>query len=99
MIIAEKFIRSLVSIYEKHTVYTDGGMWNDEICNIIGLKYYLKSSMEKSLIPRFLTNYHNIFSYFNNFVSQIFHIISGFTFDLISDLVITSPNILSLTFF
>ncbi|HET9807118.1 MAG TPA: DDE-type integrase/transposase/recombinase, partial [Nitrososphaeraceae archaeon] len=41
MIIAEKFIRSLVEKYGKHTVYTDGGTWYDEACNIIGLEYYL----------------------------------------------------------
>ena len=52
MRIAEKFIRSLVSIYGKHTVYTDGGTWYDEACNIIGLKHYLHSPLEKSLIER-----------------------------------------------
>jgi putative transposase len=52
MIIAEKFIRSLVSKYGKHTVYTDGGTWYDEACNIIGLKHYLHSSIEKSLMER-----------------------------------------------
>ena len=38
MLVAEKFIRSLVDKYGKHTVYTDGGTWYDEACNIIGLK-------------------------------------------------------------
>jgi len=27
MLIAEKFIRSLVEKYGRHTVYTDGGTW------------------------------------------------------------------------
>ena len=27
MLVAEKFIRSLVEKYGKHTVYTDGGTW------------------------------------------------------------------------
>jgi hypothetical protein len=27
VIVAEKFIRSLVEKYGKHTVYTDGGTW------------------------------------------------------------------------
>ena len=27
MLVAEKFIRSLVDKYGKHTVYTDGGTW------------------------------------------------------------------------
>ena len=52
MIIAEKFIRSLVSNYGKHTVYTDGGTWYHEACSIIGLKHYLHSSIEKSLMER-----------------------------------------------
>jgi transposase-like protein len=51
MLVAEKFIRSLVK-YGKHTVYTDGGTWYDEAYNMIGLKHYLHSSIEKSLIER-----------------------------------------------
>ena len=52
MLVAEKFIRSLVDKYGKHTVYTDGGTWYDEACNIIGLKHYLHSPLEKSLMER-----------------------------------------------
>jgi putative transposase len=52
MIVAEKFIRSLVEKYGRHTVYTDGGTWYDEVCNIIGLKHYLHSSIEKSMMER-----------------------------------------------
>jgi transposase-like protein len=52
MIIAEKFIRSLVENYGKHTVYTDGGTWYDEACNVLRLKHYLHSSVEKSLMER-----------------------------------------------
>jgi putative transposase len=52
MLVAEKFIRSLVEKYGRHTVYTDGGTWYDEACNIIGLKHYLHSSLEKSLMER-----------------------------------------------
>jgi putative transposase len=52
MLVAEKFIHSLVKKYGKHTVYTDGGTWYDEACNIIGLKHYLHSSLEKSLMER-----------------------------------------------
>ncbi len=43
MLVAEKFIRSLVSNYGKHTVYTDGGTWYDEACNVLRLKHYLHS--------------------------------------------------------
>ena len=52
IIIAEKFIRSLVSKYGKYTVYTDGGTWYDAACNVIGLKHYVHSSIEKSLMER-----------------------------------------------
>ena len=52
MLVAEKFIRSLVYKYGKHTVYTDGGTWYNEACNVIGLKHYLHSSIEKSLMER-----------------------------------------------
>jgi transposase-like protein len=52
MLVAEKFIRSLVSKYRKHTMFTDGGTWYDEAYNIIGLKHYLHSSIEKSLMER-----------------------------------------------
>jgi putative transposase len=52
MLIAEKFIRSLVEKYGRHTVYTDGGTWYPEACNVLGLKHYLHSSFEKSLMER-----------------------------------------------
>ena len=52
MLIAEKFIRSLVSKYGKHTVYTDGGTWYDEVCIKLKLKHYLHSPLEKSLMER-----------------------------------------------
>ena len=52
MIVAEKFIRSLVENYGRHTVYTDGGTWSDEACNVLRLKHYLNSSIEKSLMER-----------------------------------------------
>ena len=50
MLVAEKFIRSLVSKYGKHTVYNDGGTWYYEACNVLGLKHYLHSPLEKSLM-------------------------------------------------
>jgi len=52
MIVAEKFIKSLVSTYGKHTVYTDGGTWYDEACTIIGLKHYLHTPFHKSIMER-----------------------------------------------
>ena len=52
MLVAEKFIRSLVDEYGRHAVYTDGGTWYYEACNILKLKHYLHSSLEKSLMER-----------------------------------------------
>ena len=52
MLVAEKFINSLVEKYGKHTVYTDGGTWYDQACNVIGLKHYLHAPLEKSLMER-----------------------------------------------
>ena len=52
MFVAENFIRSLVEKYGKHTVYTDGGTWYDEACNVLRLKHYLHAPLEKSLIER-----------------------------------------------
>ena len=51
MLVAEKF-RSLVENYGKHTVYTDGGTWYDEACNVLRLKHYLHSPFQKSLMER-----------------------------------------------
>ena len=50
MRVAEKFIRSLVSNYGKHTVYANGGTWYHQACSIIELKHYLHSPIEKSLM-------------------------------------------------
>jgi putative transposase len=44
MFVRENFIRSLVTKYGKHTIYTEGGTWDDEACNIIVLKHYLDHS-------------------------------------------------------
>ena len=52
MLVAEKFIRSLVENYGKHSEYSDGGTWYDEACNVLRLKHYLHSSFEKSLMER-----------------------------------------------
>ena len=52
MLVAEKFIRSLVEKQCKHTLYADGCTWYDEACNVIGLRHYLDSSIEKSLMER-----------------------------------------------
>ena len=55
MLVAEKFIRSLVENYGKHSVYSDGGTWYDEACNVLRLKHYLHSPFQKSLMESQLT--------------------------------------------
>ena len=52
MLIVEKFIRILVEKYGIHRVYTDGGTWYHEACNVLGLKHHLHSSLEKSFLER-----------------------------------------------
>jgi putative transposase len=52
MFVAENFIRSLVSKYGRHPVYTDGGTWYPQACNFMDLKHRLHSPIEKSLIER-----------------------------------------------
>jgi putative transposase len=52
MFVAENFIRSLVSKYGRHIVYTDGGTWYPQACNFLHLKHRLHSLLEKSLIER-----------------------------------------------
>ena len=66
MLVAEKFIRSLVEKYERHTVYTNGGTWYDEACNVIGLKHCLYSSLEKSLMERVHQSFKNRIESFDN---------------------------------
>jgi putative transposase len=52
MFVAENFIRSLISKYGRHTVYTDGGTWYPQACRFLHLKHYLHSPLEKSMIER-----------------------------------------------
>ena len=52
MFVAENFIRSLVQRYDKHFVYTDGGIRYPQSCSLIDLKHRLHSPLEKSLIER-----------------------------------------------
>ena len=52
MLVAESFLRSLIKVYGKHTVYSDGGTWYPEACSYLGLKHLLHTSFEKSIIER-----------------------------------------------
>ena len=52
MIVVEAFLSSLIRIYGKPTVYSDGGTWYPEACVSLGLKQRLHSSYEKSVVER-----------------------------------------------
>ena len=52
MLVAESFLRSLIKIYGKHTVYSDGVSWYPEACSYLGLEHILHSPYEKSIIER-----------------------------------------------
>ena len=52
MLVAEKFIRSLVAKYGNYLGYTDGGTYYPEACKILRLKHNLHSSFEKSMMER-----------------------------------------------
>jgi putative transposase len=52
MLVAERFIASLINTYGKHPVSTDGGTWYPQACRFLKLKHHLHSSLEKSIIER-----------------------------------------------
>ena len=52
MLVAERFIASLINTYGKHPVSTDGGTWYPQVCRFLKLKHHLHSSLEKSIIER-----------------------------------------------
>ncbi len=52
MLVVEVFLRSLVKLYGKHIVYSDGGSWYPEACISLGLKHRLHSPFKKSIIER-----------------------------------------------
>ena len=52
MIVTESFLRSLIKIYGKHIVYSDGGTWYPEACISLGLEHRLHSPYEKSIVER-----------------------------------------------
>ncbi len=52
MFVAVQFIESLISKYGRHPVYSEGGTWYPEACCVLGLKHYLHSPYEKSIVER-----------------------------------------------
>ena len=52
MLLAERFISSLVGIHGQHPVSTDGGSWYPQACRFLRLPHHIHSSYEKSIIER-----------------------------------------------
>jgi putative transposase len=53
MLIAERFISSLMNKYDQYPVSTDGGTWYPQACKFLGLKnHHIHPSFEKSFIER-----------------------------------------------
>ena len=50
MLIAERFISSLVQIQGKHAGSTDGGTGYPQECRLLNVDQHIHSSLEKSLI-------------------------------------------------
>jgi putative transposase len=52
MLIAERFIASLIDKYGKHPISTDGGTWYPQACQFLKLDHHIHSFYEKSIIER-----------------------------------------------
>ena len=52
MLIAERFLSTIVRDYGKHPVSTDGGTWYPMACQFLGLEHHIHSPLEKSIIER-----------------------------------------------
>jgi len=67
ILVTEKFIRSLVSKYGRHTIYSDGSTWYPEACKVLKLKHYLHSPLEKSLVERVIQYFKDRIESFDNY--------------------------------
>ena len=52
MLVAERFLSSVVRDNGKHPVSTDGGTWYPMACQFLGLDHHVHSPLEKSMIER-----------------------------------------------
>jgi putative transposase len=52
ILVAERFISSLINRYGKHSVSTDGGTWYPQACIFLKVEHHTHSDLEKSLIER-----------------------------------------------
>jgi putative transposase len=54
MLVAERFIASLINKFGKCPVSTDGGTWYPQACKFLDVEHHIHSSFEKSIIERTL---------------------------------------------
>lgn len=52
MLLAERFLSSLINEFGRHHISTDGGTWYPQICKFLKLKHHVHSSFENSIIER-----------------------------------------------
>jgi len=52
MLVAERFIASLINKFGKCPVSTDGGTWYPQACQFLDVEHHIHSSFEKSIIER-----------------------------------------------
>ena len=60
MIVAESFLRTLIMIYGKQIVYSDGGTWYPEECISLGPEHSLKecSNISKMELRHLMITIH-----------------------------------------
>jgi putative transposase len=52
MLVAERFIASLINKFGKCPVSTDGGSWYPQACQFLDVEHHIHSPFEKSIIER-----------------------------------------------
>jgi putative transposase len=52
MLVAERFIQSLIRRYGKHNISTDGGTWYPQACRFLNVEHHFHPSYQKSIIER-----------------------------------------------
>jgi putative transposase len=67
MLVAERFIASLIDEFGKHPVSTDGGTWYPQACRFLKLKHHIHFPFEKIIIERkmqYIKDWTECFDYF-----------------------------------
>lgn len=67
MLVTESFLKSLVHLYGRHTVYSDGGTWYPEACHSLGLEHRLHTPYEKSIVERTVQYFKDRTEHFDDY--------------------------------